>query len=148
MNGVIAEMDDLDQKLIATLRQNARLSYSELSHVLDVSRSTVRARMERLEARGVIRGYTVVMRGDVAPDAVRGLMMVGIAGRGTDRILHSLRGLPEVRRVHATNGQWDLILELGTETLAQFDDVLSRIRRFDGIERSETNLLLATRKGA
>jgi len=53
-----------------------------------------------------------------------------------------------VRAIHSTNGRWDLIVEIGTPTLEDFDDVLARIRRFDGVTTSETNLLLRTRKAS
>ena len=73
-------------------------------------------------------------------------MLLGIEGRGTDRIVRQLNGLKAVRAIHSTNGRWDLIVELGTETLADLDEVLGQIRRFDGVATSETNLLLSTRK--
>ena len=72
--------------------------------------------------------------------------MLGIEGRGTDRIVRQLTGLTAVRAIHSTNGRWDLILELGTDTLEALDEVLAQIRRLDGVATSETNLLLATRK--
>ena len=71
-----------------------------------------------------------------------------IEGRGTDRILRQLGSMPEVRQVYTTNGRWDVIVEIGTETLEDFDEVLFRIRRFDGVTASETSLLLSTRKSA
>jgi DNA-binding Lrp family transcriptional regulator len=91
-------------------------------------------------------GFTVVLKEDVAHDPVRALMMIGIEGRGTDRVLRQLGSLPQVRSLHSTNGRWDVIAELGTETLEALDDVLSRIRKFDGVSQSETSLLLSTRK--
>ncbi|SEO33321.1 DNA-binding transcriptional regulator, Lrp family [Salinihabitans flavidus] len=139
-------MDDVDRRLISALRHDARASLSDLSIALGVSRTTVRARIERLSARGDILGFTVVLKEEARRDPVRGLMMIGIEGRGTDRIVRQIMGLTEVRAVHSTNGRWDLVVELGTETLEDLDAVLARIRRFDGIATSETNLLLATRK--
>ena len=146
MKGLVSKMDDIDRKLISALRHDARASLSDLALLLGVSRTTVRGRLERLRSRGDIVGFSVVLRQDVHRDAVRGLMMLGIEGRGTDRITRQLGGFPEVRAIHATNGRWDLILEIGTETLEALDEVLGRIRRLDGIATSETNLLLATRK--
>lgn len=139
-------MDDLDQRIIAALRHDARTPLSDLALALDTSRTTLRARIARLQERGEIVGFTVQTRADVLRDPVRGLMMIGIEGRGTERIARQLSGLPEVRAVHSTNGRWDVIVEIGTETLEQFDAVLTRIRRFDGIVASETNLLLKTLK--
>ena len=139
-------MDDLDHALIRALRQDARAPLSSLSALLGVSRATVRARIEKLRGSGDIIGFTVLLKGDVARDPVRGLMMLGIEGRGADRIKRQLSGLPEVQAIHATNGRWDLIVELGTDTLAQLDRTLDTIRRFDGVSTSETNLLLSTMK--
>ncbi len=139
-------MDDVDRKLISALRHDARSSLSDLAIDLGVSRTTVRGRIERLRARGDIVGFTVVLQEDVKTDPVRGLMLIGIEGRGTDRITRQLNGFTSVRAVHSTNGRWDLIVELGTETLADLDVVLGDIRRLDGVATSETNLLLSTRK--
>ncbi len=139
-------MDDVDQKLISALRHDARASLSDLAIGLGVSRTTVRARIERLRASGDIVGFTVVLRGDTARDPVRGLMMLGIEGRGTDRIIRQLSGLSAVRAIHTTNGRWDVIVEIGTPTLEDLDRVLAQIRRFDGIANSETSLLLNTWK--
>ena len=138
-------MDEMDNRLIALLRQNGRAALSELAADLKITRATVRARMDRLQQSGQIAGFTVRTRADVAPHPVRGLMMLEIAGRGTDRIIRSLRAIGAVSGVHTTNGSWDLIAEVGTETLEGFDRVLSDIRKIDGVVRSETNLLLTSR---
>ncbi|AXI56907.1 Regulatory protein AsnC (plasmid) [Pseudoseohaeicola sp. NH-UV-7] len=141
-------MDETDQKLIAALRHDARASLSDLALLLGVSRTTIRGRIERLRQRGDILGFSVVLKEDALRDPVRGLMMIGIEGRGTDRIIRQLQGFSEVRAVHSTNGRWDVIAEIGTRTLESFDAVLSKIRRLDGVATSETSLLLATRKSA
>jgi DNA-binding Lrp family transcriptional regulator len=145
---MVDKVDDIDARIIAELRRDARISISDLAGIVGLSRVTVRTRMDRLRAEGVIVGYTVVLGEDVRDAPVRGLMMLGIEGRGTDRVLHALRRFSEVRAIHTTNGKWDIIVELGTETLEQFDNVLARIRRLDGVSNSETNLLLATRMEA
>lgn len=130
------------------LRHNARRSISDLATDLGVSRATVRSRMEKLEKDGSVLGYTVILRADAVELPVRGLMMVEIEGRVTDRVIKALGGFPEVSEIHTTNGRWDLIVELGTTTLAEFDHVLRRVRLVPGITASETNLVLATPRSA
>jgi DNA-binding Lrp family transcriptional regulator len=88
----------------------------------------------------------VLTRADISEAPVRGLMMIGIEGRGGDRITARLTGLPAVMAVHSTNGKWDLIVELATESLAELDEVIRRIRNMEGVMTSETNLLLSTRR--
>jgi len=139
-------VDKTDERLIAALRHDARASLSDLAARLGLSRTTVRARIERLQQRGDVLGFTVVLKEDVLQDPVRALMMIGIEGRGAERIVRQLQGMAEVRAVHSTNGRWDVIAELGTETLEGLDDALTRIRRLDGVSTSETSLLLSTRK--
>ncbi len=139
-------MDETDHRLIAALRHDARASFSDLALTLNLSRTTVRSRIARLQSRGEIVGFGVVTRADVMRDPVRGLMMIEIEGRGTERITRQLNGMPELRAVHSTNGRWDVIVEIGTKTLEDFDETLHRIRRLDGVVASETSLLLKTRK--
>lgn len=142
----MSELDETDQALIAALRRDGRASFSDLAGQLGLARATVTARMERLMARGEIQGFTVVTRGDLTAMPVRGLMMIAIEGRGTERIMARLAGLPEVTAVHSTNGRWDLIAEIGTRTLEELDGVLMKVRGFDGVSASETSLLLSTRR--
>ena len=139
-------LDDTDQRLIAALRRDGRAAVSDLAAQLGLSRATVRARIERLMTRGEISGFTVLTRSDVTAAPGRGLMMLTIEGRGTERIVQRLLGLPAVQAVHTTNGQWDLIVELGTRSLPELDEILLQIRRIEGVLRSETNLQLSSRR--
>ncbi|ODT06279.1 MAG: AsnC family transcriptional regulator [Mesorhizobium sp. SCN 65-20] len=137
-------MDELDTRLVTLLRHQGRRSISDLAIDLGVSRATVRARMERLEKTGDILGYTVILRADAVDQPVRGIMLIEIEGHAADRVIRALGGFSEVSTIHTTNGRWDLVVELATSTLTDFDGVLRRIRLIPGITGSETSLLLAT----
>lgn len=139
-------MDDTDQALIAELRRDGRAAISELADRLSMSRATVRARMERLIERGEIAGFTVLTRSDVSAAPVRAIMLIGIEGKGAERTMARLAGIPAVLAVHSTNGKWDLIVDLGAQSLSELDEVIFRIRNIDGVMTSETNLLLSTRR--
>lgn len=141
-------LDETDNALIGALRHDARASLSDLALRLGLARGTVRARLSRLQERGDILGFTVVLKGDVQRDPVRALMMIAIEGRGTDRIMRQLAAMIEVRQLHATNGRWDVIAEIGAATLEELDRILSRVRRLEGVTSSETSLLLSSRKSA
>jgi DNA-binding Lrp family transcriptional regulator len=137
-------MDDLDQRLLVLLRHNGRRSISDLAIELSVSRATVRARIERMERQGDIVGYTVILRADAVSLPVRGITLIEVEGRAADRVVDALGGVAEVTAVHTTNGKWDLVAELGAQSLTELDAVLRRIRLIPGVTSSETNLLLAT----
>jgi DNA-binding Lrp family transcriptional regulator len=137
-------MDDLDHRLISLLRHNGRQAISDIATTLGVSRATVRARIEAMERRGEIVGYTVVLRADVVAAAIRGITLIEVEGRAADRVVDALGGFPEITAVHTTNGKWDLVVEMVAESLTDLDAVLRRIRMIPGVTASETNLLLAT----
>jgi len=139
-------MDEMDTQLIRLLRRNARASLSELAADLGVQRNTVRARLAKLTKAGEIVGFTVQTKADVQEYPVRGFMMLEIAGRQSERAAAALLKRPEVQAVHSTNGKWDYIAEIGAETLEDFDAALTAIRRTEAIGRTETSILLSTRR--
>jgi len=139
-------MDDMDRRLVALLRENARLPVATLAQLLKVSRGTVQNRIERLTINGVIGGFTVRLKPEAEPQRVRAVTMVAVEGEHTAVVLKSLRGIPEVHALHTTNGRWDIVVELGVESLEAFDQALQRIRLIKGISNSETSLLLSTHK--
>ncbi len=137
-------MDEKDHQLISLLRDNARRPISVLANALGVSRGTLQNRLDRLLAEGTILGFTLRLRPDVQRAAIRAITLVEVEGERTERIIKDLRGYPEVHAVHTTNGRWDLVLELETDTLEAFDLALRRIREVKGIANSETSLLLTS----
>lgn len=137
-------MDDLDGRLLSALRENGREPVAVLARRLDVSRATVNSRLERLVASGTIIGFSVRVRDETDPLSIRAISLLEVEGRATDTVIRALKGLPEIRSLHTTNGAWDLVAELGMENLAEFDQVLGKIRSIEGIVNSETSLLLSS----
>ncbi|GAA0832370.1 MULTISPECIES: Lrp/AsnC family transcriptional regulator [Marinomonas] len=136
--------DSLDSDLISELRKDGRASISYLADTLKVSRATVQNRLDRLVSSGVILGFTVRVHQEVEKETVRAIMMIEVAGQSTSQVIKKLRGIPELVKLHTTNGAWDLVAELQTTSLGEFDRVLRRVREVDGILNSETSLLLST----
>jgi len=139
-------MDDLDRELLSALRNNARTPVSSLAAATGASRATVSARIDRLVANGTITSFTIRTGHDLGEAGVRAIVMIEVLGRMADRVADQLRGLPQVRALHSTNGKWDFIAELEDRDLAAFDETLRRIRLIDGINTTETNILLKTTK--
>jgi DNA-binding Lrp family transcriptional regulator len=139
-------VDDTDRRLIALLRNDARLSVASLAKALGVSRGTVQNRMARLSANGTIVGYTVRLKPDVEEQRMRAFMSVAVEGNQVDAVIKALRGEPAVAALYSTNGRWDIVAELRAESLEGFDRVLGRIRLIEGISQTETSLLLSTFK--
>jgi DNA-binding Lrp family transcriptional regulator len=139
-------MNDTDKHLIGLLRDDARMSITDLATRMKVSRATVQKRMEALEAQGIITGYTIKIKPGVEQNKIRAWMNVAVEGTKAQAILQQLRSDPAVYTLHTTNGKWDLLVELRSDTLENFDRILGRIRRIEGIFSTETSILLSTHK--
>ncbi|HEY8594810.1 MAG TPA: Lrp/AsnC family transcriptional regulator [Devosiaceae bacterium] len=137
-------MDDIDQRMIALLRFDARAPISTLAGKLGVSRATVRARIDRLVSDGTIQGFTIRVAAEATDATVRAITLIEIEGRAADRIRKALRGFPEIVALHTTNGRFDFVAELQARSLAAFDSLLGRIRQVEGITATETHILLAS----
>ncbi|WP_448556582.1 Lrp/AsnC family transcriptional regulator [Thalassotalea montiporae] len=136
--------DALDQSLIALLRNDGRAPVSELAKQLKVSRATVQSRIDKLIATGAILGFTIRAHEGLEQDTVRAMMMIEVIGRSTSQVIQQLRGIPELVKLHTTNGKWDLVAEINTSNLVEFDRVLRIVREIEGIIASETSILLTT----
>lgn len=139
-------VDDLDTELLSALRHNARIPVSSLAAMTGASRATVAARIDRLVASGTIVGFTIRTSHETRSSGVRAIVMIEVLGKLADRVADQLRGLPQVRALHSTNGKWDFVAELEDRDLASFDETLRRIRLINGINSTETNILLKTSK--
>ncbi len=139
-------MNDTDRQLLGLLRDNARMPVTELAKKLRVSRATVQNRIDKLEASGVIAGYTVRMRPDAEAHRIRAWMGIALEGNSAPAVLQTLRGEPAVQTLHTTNGRWDIVAELRADNLELFDRVLGWVRKIDGVVNTETSILLSTYK--
>ena len=137
-------MDEIDRRLIALLRADSRTPTASLARVLKVSRGTVQNRIDRLMAGGVIQGFTVKVQAATEAERVRAIMAIAVEGERSGAVLRALRGFPEVEAVHMTNGRWDMIAELETDSLAGFSKALDAVREIAAISATETSLLLTT----
>ncbi len=138
-------LDDLDHRLLALLRTNARTPIAKLAAALSVSRATTKARLDRLVEGGAIAGFSVVMA-EAPGRGVRAITMIAIEARHEESVLKKLMGIPEIRQIHTTNGSWDIVVEFEVSDVAAFDDLLRVIRRIDGVARTDTSILLKARK--
>lgn len=136
--------DSVDKALVAILRSDARASISKLAKLLHVSRGTVQNRLDRLIESGAILGFTVRAHDELETDVVKAIMMIEVVGKSTAQVIQKLRGIPQLEKLHTTNGAWDLVAEIRTSTLLEFDGVLRDVRTIDGVLNSETSILLSS----
>ena len=136
--------DSIDKELIAILRTDARASISKLAKMLHVSRGTVQNRLDRLISTGAILGFTVRAHDELETDVIKAVMLIEVVGKSTTQVINKLRGIPQLHKLHTTNGAWDLVAEIRTSNLLVFDRVLRDVRTIDGVLNSETSILLSS----
>jgi len=138
-------LDDTDRALLALLRENARAPTAELARRLGISRTTVQSRLQRLERRRAVVGYTVVVPDEAEAALVRAHVLITLAPRQTAAIDAALRRIPEVRVLHSVSGPFDLIAIVAAGSIGELDALIDRIGALDGVERTTSAIVLATR---
>lgn len=144
MNKRVYLHDSVDKALIAALRTDARASISTLAKKLNVSRGTVQNRLDRLIDSGAILGFTIRVHDELETDIIRAIMMIEVVGKSTNQVITKLNGITQLEHIHTTNGTWDLVLQIRTSSLLEFDQVLREVRSIEGVLNSETSILLRT----
>ncbi|MBR9843456.1 MAG: Lrp/AsnC family transcriptional regulator [Rhodobacteraceae bacterium] len=138
------QLDDTDRALLSLLSENARMPIALLARRLGLARTTVQARLDRLETSGAIAGYTLRL-GEVARPRIRATALLSIELRSGPSVLQKLKTLPAVETVHTSSGRVDLIVELAAESTAELDETLDRIGETRGVRSSESLIHLATK---
>ena len=140
------KMNDTDSQILGLLRDNARMSITDLANKIRVSRATVQKRIEYMEMNGIIMGYTIRIKPSANINTIRAWMNIMVEGTQTRAVVKALRLDSAVQTLHTTNGKWDLLVELESDSLESFDKILERIRNISGIYNTETSILLTTYK--
>ena len=140
-------MNNLDASIIALPKRNARMSVTQMSHELGVSRVTIDSHIKKMEASGVITGYTVTLGVEEFRHNVSGWILINVTANDEEDIIREMIAMPEISRLFTTNGRWDLAAEIQTPSLETFDTAISRLRQIPGIKETDTSLLLSSRIG-
>lgn len=135
-----------DRKLLLILKRDARASVTTLARLLGVSRSTVQMSLERLVSSNTIQRFTVDVDSSAGVELIRAVMTIEVQGNLTSSIVKSLKDMPEIVSLYSTNGAWDLVAQIESSSLSDFDGLLRRTREIRGVLNSETSILLKTVK--
>ncbi|WP_295048066.1 Lrp/AsnC family transcriptional regulator [uncultured Paracoccus sp.] len=138
-------MDELDRSIVALLSQDARASVAVLARRLKVARSTLQARLERLEGSGAIAGYTLRLGEAARLGRIRATVLLAIEPRSQPAILSRLRAMPQVERINTISGRVDLLVQIASGSTAELDETLDRIGAIDGIRSHESLIHLTTK---
>ena len=139
------KLTDADQQLLSVLRENARASTAQIARRLNLSRTTVQSRIERLEREGVISGYTVRVHDEYDRSHLRAHIMIAVHPKQMTSVVAALRAMPELRVLHSVSGSHDLIAIIEAASVAELDHLIDRIGELDGVDRTLSSIILSTR---
>ena len=138
-------LSEKDRALLSLLGDNARMPVAELARKLGLSRTTVQARIERLEADGVIAGYGIKLSDAYLSGLVRAHVLITIAPKALAGVTAALAAIKEVTMLHSVSGSFDLIAILTAPSIADLDRLIDGIGALDGVERTLSSVILSTR---
>jgi DNA-binding Lrp family transcriptional regulator len=142
---IVIMTTDADNALIAILRENARAPTAEIARRLGVSRTTAQSRLDRLERRGVITGYTLRLSEEQTRSLLRAHILLTIMPKLIREVEAGLRQIPAVRTLHSVSGNFDMIAIIEAKSVGELDELADRIGALEGVERTSTSLILSTR---
>jgi DNA-binding Lrp family transcriptional regulator len=145
MTGDMTTLDEIDRTLLMHLAGNARAPVAKLAQKMGLARTTVQARLDRLERLGVITGYTVRLSDEIARGQIRATVLIHLTPAAQNQVILMLRRLPQVERAHTTSGRFDLAVVLRAASTGELDEVLDRIGEMEGVKALETLVHLSTR---
>ncbi|MCT4554696.1 MAG: Lrp/AsnC family transcriptional regulator [Pelagimonas sp.] len=138
------QLDETDRALLALLAENARLPATDLARRLNIARSTVQSRIDRLQEKGAIHGFTL-RRGPGLRPALRATVLISLEPRAAPAVLSRLKALPAVEQVHTVSGRVDMIVTLSADTTEELDKTLDQIGDAKGVKSSESLIHLTTK---
>lgn len=132
-------MDAIDAQIVDMLRANARLPLKTIAGAVNLARSSVRDRISRLEAAGVIRGYhaKVVSGGELAA-----VLQLKLARTPDPVVVAAVVGAPEVRRCYSLTGEVDLLVEIAAPDTERLNAVRDRIAGLPDVVEVTTAFVL------
>ena len=141
-------MTDLDRKILALLQQDGRRSFADIGREVGLSTPAVKRRVDRLEAAGVIRGYTAIVDASKLGFGFEAIAEVYCADRTAPRdVLESVVGIPEVVSAVTVSGEPDAVLRVQVDDIRHLERLIETLRRRPNIVRTRTMIVLSRARG-
>lgn len=138
-------LDDIDNKILALLMDNARMPVTTIAKIVGIARTTVIARITNLEKRQVIAGYGLKLNPSMYQPAVRAYVGLSIEARSASNLIKVMQQLPEVESLCAVSGAIDYMLTLRCASTEVLDKLLDQIGTLEGVRQTSTSIILSKR---
>jgi DNA-binding Lrp family transcriptional regulator len=138
-------MDDIDRQIVALLREDARRSFQSIGVRVSLSAPAVKRRVDRLQADGVIRGYTANIDPARFGWGTHAVVALFCEGRmAAAEVREAVEGHPEVEAAYTVAGEATAIMHVRAHDTAHLEATLERLRDHPGVTRTQTQIVLST----
>jgi DNA-binding Lrp family transcriptional regulator len=138
-------MDELDARLIESLRENARAPAARMARSLGISRTTLQSRLERLERSGVIAGYTVRLSEAHERGQIHAYVLMTVSHKQSAQVTAAVRRMGAVRLLQSVSGPFDLIAKIVAPNVSEMDALIDSLGALPGVERTTSSIVLSTK---
>ena len=138
-------LDEIDNKILAILMDDARTPISTIAKRAGIARTTAIARIGGMEKRGLIAGYGVRLNQELYQPAVRAYVGISVDPRSSAALVNMLQKMPEVETLCAVSGTVDYMLTLRCQSTGALDRLLDQIGAADGVRQTATSIILTKR---
>lgn len=142
--GTNTDLDAIDVKILALLQEDCRLALARIGDAVGLSAPSVLERIKKLEAAGVIQAYRAVLDGRSVGLDVTAFIGVSASARRIDGIENKMGAFDGVLECHHVTGGYTLLVKVKTANTSTLETLIRRIRSLDGVDRTETLVVLST----
>ena len=142
------DLDHFDRKIIKALTDNARISITELSSIVYLSRNAITYRIKKLETLGVIKGYTTILNNELddAKSVVASIMVYRKDRLRSNEVLEYANKVPEVKSCYIVSGEHDIFLLLKAPSQKRIREIWQDISNLKSVEDTNTVFVLSKTK--
>jgi Lrp/AsnC family leucine-responsive transcriptional regulator len=140
-----SQCDHIDRQILALLQENCKLPLAKIGERVGLSAPSVIERIKKLEDQEVITGYRAILNARKLGKDVAAFIGVSISHpKLIGEFETKIAELDDVLECHHVTGQHTLLLKVKTENTSSLEELISEIRSIEGVERTETMVVLST----
>jgi len=137
-------INEKDEELISILRCNARASVSDIARSLNVSRTAIQNRINKLENKGIIKSYSIELGETYKSQLTSINVSLKVKPKLRKNVGIALRKIHQISTIYSISGEFDLLMIIEVQTLQDLSAILEVICNLDGVERTNSSIILDT----
>lgn len=137
-------LTEKDEELLSILRCNARASISDIARATGVSRTAIQNRLTKLENNGVIKAYSVVLGHEYINKLITANVSLKVNPNLRQTICIAMRKTHQISHIYSISGEYDLQVTIQAQTLEKLNEVLNIVCSLEGVERTNSSIILDT----